>query len=167
MGKNVDVRQWKRWQKQLEQIQKEKDEFLESCAKELAQRLLRKVIKRTPVGEYSNQVSFTTKQGEEVNFTTKQKIGGTLRRGWTGGKNASAKGYVDSLQINKIGDKYAIEITNPVQYASYVEFGHRTPNHNSWVEGRFMLTISEEEIQRDAPRILEKKLQKMLREGLK
>ena len=60
-----------------------------------------------------------------------------------------------------------IEIINPVEYASYVEYGHRTRNHKGWVEGKFMLTVSEDEIRRSAPRILEKKLEKYLKECFK
>lgn len=43
----------KKLQKQLNKIQEGNVEaFIEACAKELAARLLAKVIKRTPVGEY-------------------------------------------------------------------------------------------------------------------
>ena len=125
------------------------DLFIDACAKELAARLLAKVIKRTPVGDYPN---------------TSGKKGGTLRRGWTGGKNSSAVAYADSLTIHHFGDAYVIEIINPVEYASYVEFGHRTANHKGWVNGRFMLTISEQEIQQAAPAIIEKKLMKQMGE---
>lgn len=123
--------------------------FIDACAKELAARLLAKVIKRTPVGDYPNSSG---------------KKGGTLRRGWTGGKNSSAVAYADSLTIHHFGDAYVIEIINPVEYASYVEFGHRTANHKGWVNGRFMLTISEQEIQQAAPAIIEKKLMKQMGE---
>jgi len=123
--------------------------FIQSCAKELAARLLAKVIKRTPVGEYPSSSG---------------KKGGTLRRGWTAGKNQSVSKYVSELVIHHYGGVYVIEIVNPVDYASYVEFGHRTRNHKGWVKGRFMLTISEQEIERDAPMILERKLEKKLRE---
>lgn len=122
--------------------------FLESCAKELAARLLAKVIKRTPVGQYPKGSG---------------KTGGTLRRGWTGEKSSNATAYANSLTVNKVGNDYVIEIINPVEYASYVEFGHRTRNHKGWVEGKFMLTISEDEIRRSAPKILEKKLNNYLK----
>lgn len=128
------------------------DMFIESCAKELAARLLAKVIKRTPVGEYPSGSG---------------KTGGTLRRGWTGEKNQAASAYAGNLKVNHYGGVYVIEIVNPVEYASYVEFGHRTRNHEGWVEGRFMLTISEQEIQADAPRVLENKLKKKLEECFK
>lgn len=134
----------------LEKLNQEQvDLFIDACAKELAARLLAKVIKRTPVGDYPNSSG---------------KKGGTLRRGWTGGKNSSAVAYADSLTIHHFGDAYVIEIVNPVEYASYVEFGHRTANHKGWVNGRFMLTISEQEIQQAAPAIIEKKLMKQMGE---
>lgn len=124
------------------------DKFFESCAKELAARLLAKVIKRTPVGQYPVETG---------------KKGGTLRRGWTGGQNANATAFANSLTVNKVGTDYVIDIINPVEYASYVEYGHRTRNHKGWVEGKFMLTISENEIRNSAPRILEKKLNDYLK----
>lgn len=134
----------------LEKLNQEQvDLFIDACAKELAARLLAKVIKRTPVGDYPNSSG---------------KKGGTLRRGWTGGKNSSAVAYADSLTIHHFGDAYVIEIINPVEYASYVEFGHRTANHKGWVNGRFMLTISEQEIQQAAPAVIEKKLMKQMGE---
>ena len=134
----------------LEKLNQEQvDLFIDACAKELAARLLAKVIKRTPVGDYPNSSG---------------KKGGTLLRGWTGGKNSSAVAYADSLTIHHFGDAYVIEIINPVEYASYVEFGHRTANHKGWVNGRFMLTISEQEIQQAAPAIIEKKLMKQMGE---
>ena len=142
------------------------DQFFTSCAKELAARLLAKVIKRTHVHDYSKDrhVHFVTKDGQVVDFEANiSKVGGTLRRGWTGGENSNAKSYANSLKINKVGNDYVIEIINPVEYASYVEFGHRTANHKGWVEGQFMLTISEQEIQSAAPAILERKLNDYLK----
>ena len=146
----INFRDFERIQNNLEKLNQEQvDLFIDACAKELTARLLAKVIKRTPVGDYPNSSG---------------KKGGTLRRGWTGGKNSSAVAYADSLTIHHFGDAYVIEIINPVEYASYVEFGHRTANHKGWVNGRFMLTISEQEIQQAAPAIIEKKLMKQMGE---
>ena len=151
----------KKFQQQLNKMQEGNIEaFVHACARELAARLLAKVIKRTPMGEYTKSLG---------------KKGGTLRRGWTskthkeaesGGKT-SAKAYADSLTINHVGNMLVIEIVNPVEYASYVEFGHRTANHKGWVPGRFMLTISEQEIQSLAPKVLESKIKKFLGECMK
>lgn len=82
-------------------------------------------------------------------------------------KIADAKAYADSLKINHFGNTVVIEIVNPVEYASYVEYGHRTANHQGWVQGRFMLTISEQEIQNIAPKVLESKIKKFLGECMK
>lgn len=148
MGK-FNFRELKDFEKKLKSM-KDPDAFVESCAKELAARLLAKVIKRTPVGDYPKSSG---------------KKGGTLRRGWTGEKRASVSAYVDSLTIHHFGDTYVIEIVNPVEYASYVEYGHRTANHKGWVPGVFMMTISEQELQEIAPKVLERKVKKYM-EGL-
>lgn len=157
MGK-MSTAELKRLQTQLAKIQKsDMDAFVESCAKELAARLLAKVIKRTPVGVYPKSTG---------------KKGGTLRRGWTAkthedaqsGKDggSAAKSWANSLTINRKGNVLQIEIVNPVEYASYVEYGHRK-GKNGWAEGKFMLTISEQEIQNISPRLLEAKITQFLK----
>jgi len=151
-----DIGQLKGLQQRMERLQQgDVEAFCRDCARELAARLLAKAIKRTPVGQYKPSTG---------------KTGGTLRRGWTAateaqaqaGGSANAKAYADALTIHKAGDTYNVEIINPVRYASYVEYGHRTRNHKSWVRGRFMLTISEQELAAQAPAILERKLMKFL-----
>lgn len=150
-GGNVDFRELQEFRRKMEASLNDDqiNDFIESCAKELAARLLAKVIKRTPVGQYPASTG---------------KKGGTLHRGWTGGKTQGGKAYADSLRVNHYGNTYVIEVVNPVEYASYVEFGHRTKNHEGWVEGKFMLTISEQEVQGDAAKILENKLKRKLGE---
>jgi len=147
MGK-VDFSELERFVDKVEKelAEDKQEQFIQACAKELAARLLTKVIKRTPVGVYPH------------------RVGGTLRRGWTGEVQQDVMTYVNSLQVRHAGDNFTIEIVNPVEYASYVEYGHRTRNHKGWVEGRFMLTISVKEIQQAAPGVLEKKLQRKLGE---
>lgn len=146
-----DIRGLKEFQNELNKLQ-DPDKFVESCAKELAARLLAKVIKRTPVGEYPNGSG---------------KSGGTLRRGWTGQKRASAQNYAESLKVHHFGDTYVIEIVNPVEYASYVEYGHRTANHKGWVKGQFMMTISEQELETITPKVLKAKIMKYLKGCMK
>lgn len=157
----VDFSQMKRLQKKMEKLERAGlEKFCEDAAKELAARLLAKVIKRTPVGDYDDG-----------------KVGGTLRRGWTAkthreaelsstfGGGTGAKTFANSLEVTKKGNTYEIMVINPVEYAPYVEFGHRTRNHQGWVPGRFMMTISADEVERQAPQILEKKLNKLLKEA--
>ena len=50
-GGSFDFKEIEKLQKQIEQMERDRDRFCEACAKELAARLLAKVIKRTPVGK--------------------------------------------------------------------------------------------------------------------
>lgn len=136
------------FQKKLEKInQNEVDVFLEGCAKELAARLIRMAVKRTPTGKYPKSSG---------------KKGGTLKRGWTGNQRQGAKSFAESLTVRHEGESYIIEIVNPVEYASYVEYGHRTADHSGWVDGKFMMTLSENDLKDIAPKVLEKRLKKFL-----
>ena len=128
----------KEFQKIIEEMEKENEQLMIDTIKELAARLLRKVIKRTPSDT------------------------GNLRRNWT------------VSDVRKNGENYEIEVSNSAEYASYVEFGHRqTPGRfvpaigkrlkKSWVKGKFMLTISESELQKQAPAVIEKKITEWLK----
>lgn len=116
----------------LVEQQKQMDTYIRLLASDIAALLLRKVIKRTPVGIYPH------------------KTGGNLRRGWTVG------------EVVKTNNGYEVEVINSVEYASYVEYGHRTKNHKGWVPGRFMLTISENEIRDNLENIIQKRLKVIL-----
>lgn len=191
----------KKLQKQLNKIQSaDMDALMESCAKELAARLLALVIKRTPVGNYTEEIEVIAKRDSKhhkkgdtytkrVNPSGK-KTSGTLRRGWTSetheeaekGKGSptvqEAKAYANSLTINHTGNNFTVEIINPVKYASYVEYGHvQTPGRyvpaigkklkRGFVQGRFMLTISEQELETITPKVLTSKIKKYLGEYVK
>ncbi len=129
-----------------EEVQK----FCEDTLKEIAARTLAKIIARTPVGQYPPGSG---------------KVGGTLRRGWTAGKDMDPYEYIyNHTKVIKKGRVYQIIISNPVEYAAYVEYGHRTRGGKGFVEGRFMMTISIDEMQDELPALLEKKLNDFLGE---
>lgn len=76
---------------------------------------------------------------------------GDLRKRWTVGK------------VIRKGNSYIVEIYNNLEYAPYVEFGHRTgADLTKWVEGRFMMTISIKEIERELPQYLERRQMQLL-----
>ena len=138
----VDLREIKEVAENLKDLQTQL--LIEQITNEVAARLLRKVIKRTPVDH------------------------GILRRAW--GANIGAK-------AEKKGDGYEVTITNSMEYASYVEFGHRqTPGRyvpaigkrlkKSWIDGQLFLTKSEIELERELPKIIEKRMEKWLKEVL-
>jgi phage gpG-like protein len=148
---NCDYKQLQKLRDNLAKLQQvDMDKFCVDASKELAARLLALVIPRTPVGQYPKASG---------------KKGGTLRRGWTGKKEqSSGEAYAASLPVQKTGSTYTIEVINPVGYASYVEFGHRTRGGKGWVNGQYFLTLSEQDLERIAPAVIEKKLEAMLRE---
>lgn len=90
--------------------------------------------------DYNNFLKeFLLKCALEVLRTTKQitPVGetGNLKRGWMLGN------------VTQVGENLEIEIFNDVEYAAYVEYGHMTRNRKSWVEGRFMCTLSMEAVE--------------------
>lgn len=200
---NADFEQLQALQERLQQLQKiDLDKFCMDCSKELAARLLALVIPRTPVGKKPKMQgpktekatgasgknrSFLTAEGARLDQYWGGYMGGTLRRGWTAKTEVEAKGgtgtptaaqaavYAKSLPVQKSGNYYIIRVINPVEYASYVEFGHRqTPGQYvpalgkslkaGWVDGQYFLTLSEKDLERMAPAVLERKLGALLRE---
>lgn len=177
---NCDYKQLENLCKKLETMSKfDVQKFCQEVSRNLAARLLSKVIKRTPVGEGTYEI--INENGIQKKY--KLKNGGTLRRGWTAttqaqaenGETPNAKEYAESLRIAKIGNYYIIIIKNPVEYASYVEFGHRQEPGRyvpalgkrlkvAWVPGQFMLTTSEKELEAQLPKIIEKQLTKFMEE---
>lgn len=117
---SVDFSDMLEFQEKLERLQADTEQLSVETVKELAQRLLAKVVKRTPVGQYP---------------ASSGKVGGTLRRGWTVSK-----------VINR-GDYYEVYVYNPTEYGLYVEYGHRTSNGTGWVPGYFMMTVSTQEME--------------------
>ena len=149
-------------------------------------------IKITTVGDYSKEIKVTAKRDgkkhKKGEVYTKRinpsgKVGGTLRRGWTAetqeqaesGKVPSAKEYANSLKVLRMGNNFIIIVKNPVEYSSYVEFGHRQEPGRfvpaigkrlkaAWVAGQFMLTISEKELESQLPKIIERKMTNFIEE---
>lgn len=163
---SCDYKQLQKLRDKLNKLQSmDLDKFCQDVSKELAARLLALVIPRTPVGNYKGETYTCATKGGRTHRGNKVpgKNGGTLRRGWTAG-TGDAAAYAQSLPITKQGSTYTIEVINPVEYASYVEFGHRTVN-GGWVNGHYFLTISEQNLEKLAPTLIEKKLNALLREA--
>lgn len=143
MGKNVDYRQFEAFAKKLEKVEKDKQKFMEDCCKELAARLLSRVIKRTPV------------------------IEGTLRRGWQIDDNKNVNVVYRNGEY-RCAIYNATEYANYVEFGHrrvpgiYLpQFGKSTTA--GWTDGVFMLTISEKEVESLAPALLEKRLMEFLK----
>lgn len=192
-----DFRELEQLNKRLEQLSSvDFDAFCREAANEIAARLLEKVKKRTPVGvapkfdeplttkvrgnDYITQI--TTKTGEKVfrkrkgkSYTMLTRSGAIRDKYWSGYEGGTLRDAWTILPVEKQGDQYIVTVVNNIEYASYVEYGHRqTPGRYvpalgkslkaSWVKGRFMLTISTQELETQAPALLQQKLYLFLKE---
>jgi len=131
----VDFRQFTKLTKLFERFEKkELQEFSVKLIKDLAARLLAKVVERTPA------------------------ISGHLRLGWTIG-NVSKEGNTYSVEvINTVA--YALY----VEKGHRIMGGEGRREMVRWREGVFMLKISEDELKKDIERIVENKLSKFIKE---
>lgn len=88
-------------QREMEKLQ-DPNAFVEACVKELAARLLRLVIKRTPVGDYSGQ-SYTCETG----FSPKgKKVKGKTRRNSSPGMDSGATGISKGIRRQSYGKSF-------------------------------------------------------------
>lgn len=159
---SADFEELKALADELLEMEKEVNKFCEIAARALARRLLELVRQSTPVGQYP---------------PSSGKQGGTLHRGWvaeTHSEAAAGSGlttaaqalqYAQSLEVEKSGHCYIVRVKNPVKYASYVEFGHRTVN-GGFVLGQYFLTSAEAILENEKDRILERELTKYLKEHI-
>lgn len=130
---SMDCNQLVAFQKKLQVFQKSGlEQICRECAEELADKLLQAVKKRTP------------KEGYPPGNVPP---GNALREGWM------------VSEVKRQGDRYVVEISNPVEYASYVEYGYQDDKNARWVPGRFMLTISLKELQSASSAFLREKLE--------
>lgn len=68
--------------------------------------------------------------------------------------------------VIKKGDAYIVVIYNQLEYASFVEKGHRivvAGKTVDWVEGRFMMKLTEDEMERIAPNMWKNEVEKEMR----
>lgn len=68
--------------------------------------------------------------------------------------------------VIKRGDSYTIVIYNQLEYSSFVENGHRlvvAGRTVGWAEGRFMLKLTMAEMERLAPNMWKKEVEKEMR----
>lgn len=139
----VGFTQLVQFQKRMQKLdEKIKNDVCKKVANGLAAKLLKQTKEKTPVGQYPKGTG---------------KVGGTLKRGW------KTKGV-------KLPNGYKATVFNQVEYAPYVEFGHRIVNKNGktvgFVQGRHMLTKSTEEIARIADDYAQKTAYQTIKEAI-
>lgn len=118
----------------------------EQIDKAVRENAVRKLFEQVLV-ELANRVLRRTKQKTPVDT-------GHLRRNWTLGN------------VTRDGDTFEIEIYNNVEYAEYIEYGHRKLK-GGFVSGYYMLTLSIKEIEELAPALIGKRSEEFMKELLR
>lgn len=157
----------KEFKANLEVLNEHKDLFMEQMANELATIFLAEVRKRTPVGKGTFEVVGKIKRGKNKGKPKLKKIsqGGSLRKSW----------YI--TKAIKHRDYYIASIFNPMEYASYVENGHRQKVGRyvpvlgkrlkaNFVEGHHMMKLSAELVEQEGYDYVQQRFYEFLRRHL-
>lgn len=182
---NCDFSQFVKFTRRVKAMAGDMDKLYRDCAKELAARLLRDVIKNTAVSDGIYKAVWVWDAGHDSGdfFLKRVGSGGTLRRGWMyktqeearkATKDKPIKTIVSELKIIKNGSSYRVDIRNCVEYASYYEYGHRQrPGRfvsqigkklkSGWIDGHFVMTNAEAKVNANASKIVEKKVNEYLK----
>lgn len=144
MGFKLDMKELLEYSKKLTNASKEFEDFLKDFLIEMAYRIIAKVKRkdRTPVdtGALRNAWGIETEKTEIVESKNNQgkKMLKTIRTG----------------DIKYNGKEISLILSNPMEYATEIEYGHRIVRNGAevgWYEGRFMLKISIDEIRKQMP----------------
>lgn len=123
--------------------------FLKQFLLEQAQRVVRNAKLNSPVDTGAYRASWSIgNQQIRLKGNSKEE----------GGKKVSIdteKSDIASIAV--IGSYLEVEIYNPMDYASYIEYGHGSYN------GRYVLTIAINEVERQMPKRFEKEFQQFLK----
>lgn len=118
MGFSVNFKDFDKFIKNMNTLEKDFNKFLKKFLIEMANRVIAKTKPKTPIDT------------------------GALRSSWQLG------------EISGSGKNLQVEILNPMEYATDIEYGHRIVRNNievGWYEGRFMLKTSIDEIKAQMP----------------
>lgn len=114
--------------------------FLKTFLLEMAQRVVAKAKKRTPVDTGALRNSWTI-GNQKIKLID---AGGTTSSGLNKVKIDVNSSQIASIDV--VGDYLEVTISNPMEYASYIEFGHHD------YPPQYMLTLSIEEVEQQMPR---------------
>lgn len=154
------------------------DEIAQNALNDTVKRALRMVRNRTPVGvkpkiDGPKTEKVKSARGKTRSFLTKD--GAMLKQYWSGYKGGTLRKGWSANPAVKRGTEWRAAIYNPLEYAAYVEHGHRqTPGRyvpaigkrlkRSWVPGQHMLRDSLTGIESEFGEIVRKSMRKTIKE---
>lgn len=138
MSREADFSQFEQFAKAWQAVDKDFDIFLRQFLLEMALSAIAKIKPKTP--EDTGALRNTWGVGNQA-----------LQVGRQTGEALSAFEQAATLEsVEMVGDSIQIAIWNLMDYASFIEYGHRLVN-GAWQDGYFMMTVSIDEIQRQIP----------------
>ncbi len=143
MSSSFSIDNYEEFMQKLASLGADLDQSAQRVLNKAVNEARRVAVQNTPVGEYSRDVSFTTKSGQSVSFRVAGRVGGTLKRSW------AVKRAV------KQGKDNVAELYNTADYSLYVNNGHRVVNRDhvtvGYVKGQFMLEKGLDAARRNMP----------------
>ena len=142
MGFNLDMNQLLEYSRNLSKSSDEFENFLKGFLIEMANRIIAKTKPRTPVdtGALRSAWGIETEKTKVVKSTNNQ--GGRMLK------------TIRTGDIKYNGKEISLILSNPMEYATEIEYGHRIVRNGAevgWYEGRFMLKISIDEVRKQMP----------------
>lgn len=142
MKSSFDYSEFESYVKNFEKMTKDFDNFLKKFLLQMAQRVVSRCVKRTPVDTGAMKASWGI-GSQKLALTSNIDVFGDLKVALDT-KNSQV------ADINVIGSNLEVVIWNGMDYSSFVEYGHANRD-GSWREGFFILTVAIDEVQRQIP----------------
>ena len=158
MGFKVDFSDLEKLKDALIITENEFNSFLYDFLLEMAERVIAKTKPRTPVDTGALRSAWAV-ETDKVTASTKTR---TSKR--TGQKvDTTAYSQEGNVIVSGSGKYLAVVLSNPMEYATEIEYGHRIVRSGvevGWYEGVFMLRVSIDEIDKQMPARYEKEFKR-------
>lgn len=152
---NFDYKDFEEYVTKFEKMTRDFETFLKTFLLQQAQRCINEAKKNTPVDTGALRASWGIGSQTLVLKSSLDEFGK---------QNVSIDTENSTIaDISVVGDNFEVTIWNGMDYASYVEYGHRTTS-GGFVQGVFMLTISIDKVSRAMPSRFQTAFKQFLKE---
>lgn len=142
----LDFRQTLEFERNIRQANRDLPNMLKKFLLKEGQRIIAQTKQNTPVDTGALRAAWLLGNEETRVFTNEE-----------GRQQSDIVRNADIESVRVVGDDLQITIVNNMEYASYVEYG------TSKMEGRYMLTRSIAEVERNMPNRLKREFRRFLR----
>ncbi len=166
MGFAIDFSEIEQFVKNMEIAEQDFNQFLYNFLLEMAYRIIANTKKKTPVDTGALRNAWAVETDKVTEKTVSRKSKRTGKR-----KKVSAYTQEGDVIVSGEGATLAVVLTNPMEYATDIEYGHRivvgtgeNKREVGWFNGVFMLKTSIEYVQKEMPLRFEKEFKEFCRQ---